>query len=311
MIVGEFEILGQVRHALEEAERAGTVQSPLLNLFRQALRVGRRAREETAISRNAASVSSAGVELARQFFGDLTRCKVLVISAGEAGKLTARALVKTGIAEMTVTSRTYERAVALASRLGGRAIPFHHLKQALSEADIVISCSGSPHFILEPPAIEEAMRSRPERPLFLIDIAVPRDIDPEVKKVSNVLLHDIDDLRMVSEANVREREKEVEKVTALIEAEVTKFMEWWDSLKVVPTITALVNKCESIRQRELAKFISRRSHLSEEDRNQMEILTRSIIKKILHDPILRLKKHGADGKYDQAVRELFKLDEEV
>lgn len=308
MLVGEFEILGQTRQALEGAEKAGAAQFPLLNLFHQALRVGRLAREETAISRNAASVSSAGVELAHQFFADLSCCKALVISAGEAAKLTAKALAKMGVAEMVITSRTYERALALAKSLGGRAIPFHHLEEALAAVDIVISCSGSPHIILEPPAVAEAMRLRPQRPLLLIDIAVPRDIDPEVKKIDNVRLYDIDDLKVVCQSNLREREKEVEKVTAIVDAEVAKFMEWWDSLEVAPTITALVKKYETLRQQELNKIFSKLSHLSGEDRDKVNALTRSFVNKMLHHPIVFLKKHSGEDNCHQLIREMFKLE---
>lgn len=308
MIVGEFEILGQIGHALGEAEKAGAVRFPLINLFRQALRVGRRAREETAISRNAASVSSAGVELVCQFFNDLSRCKALIISAGDAAKLTAKTLVKMGVAEMIITSRTYDRALAMAGRLGGRAIPFHHLEEALAAADIVISCSGSPHIVLEPPAVTEAMRLRPQRPLLLIDIAVPRDIDPEVKKISNVFLYDIDDLKVISQANLQEREKEAEKVAAMVESEADKFMEWWDGLEVVPTIAALVKKYEALRQQELSKVLNRLSHLPEEDREKIDALTRSFVNKMIHHPIAFLKKHSGDDNCSRLIQEIFKLD---
>ncbi len=310
MILGEFEILGQVRHALEAAEDTGLAPTPLLNLFRQAISVGRRAREETNISRNAASVSSAGVELARRVFTDLFTCKVLVIGAGEAGKLTARALVKNGVSQMVVASRTYERTLALASALGGGAIPMHSIKEALSTSDIVISCSGSPHFILEPQAIAEAMKLRPERPLVIIDIAVPRDVNPEVKSIENVFLYDIDDLTVISDSNRQQREKEIERVMSIVDAEVARFMSWWNSLGVMPVITALVNKAENIRRDRLTKTLSKLPSLSEEDRTKIEAVTKSIVRRILHDPILCLKNNSDNNQYVQVVQKLFKLSEE-
>ncbi|MBI2910016.1 MAG: glutamyl-tRNA reductase [Chloroflexi bacterium] len=306
MILGESQILGQVRGALEEAEAAGALPFPLSNLFRHALRVGRTARGETAISRNSVSVSATAVALAKQIFGDITQCKVLVISMGEAGKLTAKTLKDSGVAEIVVTSRTFDRAAAMAEKLGGRAIALHHMGEALAECDIVISASGSPHFVLEPPLVREAMSGR-ERPLFLIDIAVPRDVDPDVKSISNVYLYDIDDLQAVSDANLREREGEVEKVEAIIDEEVVKFSSWWRSLDVVPTITALRRRAEAIRQSELRKTLPRLRDLSPVEQASVDAMTKAIVRKLLHDPTIFLKKHRKGTEYAQALRQLFDL----
>jgi glutamyl-tRNA reductase len=307
MIVGEYEILGQVRYALEEAETTGVVHLPLLNLFRQAVRVGRRARDETAIGRNAVSVSSAGVQLAARLFKDIAGCKVLVISAGEAGKLVAKALVKNGVAQLTVASRTYERASALASQLGGEAVPFHRMEEAMMASDIVVSSSGAPHFILEPSVVAEAMRIRPQWPLLLIDIAVPRDVDPRVKDIDNVFLYDIDDLNEFSEMNRRQRQREVEKVMAIIKAEVAEFMAWWNCLEVRPIIAALVDKAEDIRSAQLSKALGRMEGLSAEELARIEAMTRAIVKGILHHPISCLKGDEQAHLHAQAIQKLFDL----
>jgi glutamyl-tRNA reductase len=307
MIIGEFEVLGQVRDTLEAAERSGLVGLPLLNLFRQAVRVGRRARRETAISMNPVSVSSVGVELARKTFDDLAMCNVLVISAGEAGQLAVKALAEHGISRIVVASRSQDRAQEVASAYGGKTVPFHRLNEPLMEADIVIGSSGAPHYILEPSDVREAMQSRPERPLVLIDIAVPRDFDPRVREIENVHLYDIDDLKAVSGANRRQRAREIEKVDAIIEDEIDRFMVWWRSLEAVPTITALVTKAERIRHAQVRRAV-KKMRVTEDDRAAIDALTQAIVKKILHDPITYLRNGGHGDKHIQAARDLFKLD---
>ena len=311
MILGEYEVLGQVRTALEKAEASGLVHLPLLNLFRQAVRVGRKVRDETEISKNGLSVSSTAVELCRKCFGDLTECNVVVISAGEAAMLAAKALVKTGVGRISVTSRTYDKAAELAAGVGGEAVPFHHLGKALSTASIVISCSGSPHFILDSSSISEAMQTRPDRKLLLLDIAVPRDVNPAVKSIPNVLLYDIDDLKEVSECNRGYREAEVGKVAAIVEAETIDFAGWWEALEVRPTITALVAKAEKIRQAELARTLSKMPGLSAEDQQRLEAMSASLVKKLLHDPIRHLKNGGLHENHIQVLRELFELEKDT
>jgi len=310
MILGEFEILGQVRHALNEAEDTGLTPLSLLDLFRQAIGVGRRAREETSISRNAASVSSAAVDMAKRVFTDLSACKVLVIGAGEASTLVARTLAKNGVSQMVVASRTYDRALALASAIGGGAVPIQSIKEALSIPDIVISCSSSPHFIVEFPMVRKAMKLRPDCPLLIIDIAVPRDVNPEVKKAENVFLYDIDDLTDISESNRRQRESEIDNVIGIVDAEVTRFMSKWNSQEVKPVITALMDKAENIRRDRLNKTLSKLDNLSEEDRAKIEAMTKSIVSRMLHDPVLYLKNNKDGNQYAQTIRKLFKLSEE-
>lgn len=309
MVLGEEQILGQVRQAMKASQAQGSLGPVLSHLFRSALRVGKRARTETAIARSALSVSSIAVDLARRTLGDLRSTAVLVVSAGEAGALTAKALIQTGAAKVLVASRTYERAEELAGKLGGRAIPFGELPQAVADCDIVISATGSPHFILSPDSVRQAMQERPGRPLLLIDIAVPRDIDPEVRKLDNVFLYNIDDLKQVAEANLQGREKEVVKVEKVIDAEMAEFLSWMNSRAVVPTIAALRSKADSIRERELAKALSKLPGLSEKERATIEALTRAIMNKVLHDPMVRLK--GRSHISSQVVRELFALEEEA
>ncbi|MDO8490640.1 MAG: glutamyl-tRNA reductase [Dehalococcoidia bacterium] len=310
MILGEYEVLGQVRTALEKAEGSGLVHLPLLNLFRQAVRVGRRVRDETEISKNGLSVSSAAVDLSRKCFPNLAECDVLVISAGEAAMLAVKALAKAGVGKILVTSRSYDKAAELASGVGGQAVAFHLLGQALSSASIVVSCSGAPHFILDSTAISEAMKTRPDRKLLLLDIAVPRDVNPEVKSIPNVLLYDIDDLKEVSESNRSYREAEVGKVTAIVEAETKDFSGWWKALEVRPTITALVGKAEKIRQAELARTLSKMPALSTEDQQRIEAMSASLVRKLLHDPIRNLKNGGLHENHIQVLRELFELHDD-
>lgn len=310
MVVGEYEILGQVRQALETAEQTGIVHLPLLNLFRQAVRVGRRAREETAISRSPVSVSSAAADLARKMFPDLGTRKALVIAAGEAGQLAVKALVQSMVGEVLITSRSFEKAAELASSLGGTAVSIHRLEATIAEADIVISCSGSPHYIIHAPLIAEVMAERPQRPLLLIDIGVPRNIDPAVKSIGGAHLYDIDDLEEICESNHLQRRAEVTKVEAIISDEASRFLAWWHSLETVPTITALVNRAEKIRRAQQAKTLDKLAGLSEEDRARIDAMTQSIVRQLLHNPILYLKDGKQNRNLVQAIREIFGLDNE-
>ncbi len=306
MILGEYEVLGQVRRALEEAESSDLVVYPVLELFQQAVRVGRKVREETDISKNAASVSSAAVMLAKKLFGDLEHRKVLLIGAGEAGTLVAKALVKVGACQVTVANRSYSKSAALAAEVKGAAIPFHQLSEALSQADILISCSAAPHYIIKPPIVRQVMGARPSRPLMAIDIAVPCDIDPEVKNIEGVTLYNIDDLSSVAEVNRQLREQETEKATAIIEAEVSKFMDWRNTRDMAPIIKALVDKAEVIRTTQLSRALGEIPDLSAEDRGRLDAMTRAIVKNLLHKPIYYLKKQN--GHNIQAIKEIFDLE---
>ena len=309
MIIGEFEILGQVKNSLQEAEKAGMAGHPLRALVNQALRVGRQVREKTGISKNALSVSSVAVDLAAKAMGDLTRCKALVIGTGEAGKLVAKALKERGIVQITATSRSYEKASALAKTLGGSSVDIGSLGQELIGCDIAISCTGAPHLILDLKTLETAMSARVNQPLVIIDIAVPRDVDPEVGRLDNVFLYDIDDFTHISQHNRKQRETETHKAMEIIESEVNRFASQWQTLEVKPIISSLAGKAEAIRQAQLKSTLKKLRRLSEEERQSLEAMTKAIVQKILHDPIQHLKKDADErDDYIKLVAELFRLD---
>ena len=311
MIIGEFEILGQVNQSLEEARKARMVEHPLRNLFHQALRVGRRVREKTGISKNALSVSSVAVALAAKDIGDLTRCKALVIGTGEAGRLVAKALKERGISQITTTSRSYDKASTLAAALGGSSVDIGSLGRELATCDIAISCTGAPHLILDLKSVENAMRARFHRPLVIIDIAVPRDVEPQVGQISNVFLYDIDDFTHLSELNRKQRETEIKKAMEIIEAEVKRFTTWWQAMEVKPVISSLVRKAEDIRQTQLDMTLKKIRHLSAEEQQNLEAMTKAIVQKILHEPIQHLKNnaHRRDD-YITLVNDIFQLDKD-
>ncbi|MHB1414717.1 MAG: glutamyl-tRNA reductase, partial [Chloroflexota bacterium] len=283
----------------------------LSTLFRQAIVVGKRARTETAISRNAASVSFAAVELARKIFGGANPNQVLIIGAGEMGELTAKTLLDCGARAVIVANRTRRRAEEIAARFGGRVLDFAHLDEGLRLADVVISSTGAPHYILRPGQVRQAMAQREGRPLFFIDIAVPRDIDPDVGKIDGVFLYDVDDLNAVVEANLRERAQELAKVEAIIAEETDRFGAWLSSLDAVPTISALRAYAEQIRQAEVARAAGRLRHLSPQDWDVLNAMTTSIINKLLHQPIQHLKASTAEpgNGHVEIVQDLFGLAE--
>ncbi len=311
MIVGEFEILGQVGHALETAEKAGMVNLPLRHIFQSAIGTGRRVREETAISRNALSVSSVAVDLAAKVVGDLRKSKILVIGAGEAGSLVAKIAKERGVSQIVVASRTQERASILATALGGIPISLNNLVEELSTDNIVVTCAGAPDRILNFNHVEEAIRKRPELPLVIIDIAVPRDVEPSVRQIRNVFLYDIDDLTQISDLNREQREGETQKAGEIIAAEVAKLTSWWQTSEVRPVISALMSKAESIRCAQLNKTLKRLPPLSDEERDSLEAMSKSIVTKILQDPIRYLKRNVGSNDRAEMVSQLFQLDKEM
>jgi glutamyl-tRNA reductase len=311
MIIGEFEILGQVNQSLEEAKKARMVEHPLRNFFHQALRVGRHVREKTGISKNALSVSSVAVALAAKAIGDLTRCRALVIGTGEAGRLVAKALKERGIAQITTTSRSYDKASTLAAALGGSSVDIGSLGRELATCDIAISCTGAPHLILDLKSVENAMQARSNHPLVIIDIAVPRDVEPQVGQINDVFLYDIDDFTHLSELNRKQRETEIKKAMEIIEVEVKRFTTWWQAMEVKPVVSSLVRKAEDIRQTQLDMTLKKLRHLSAEEQQSLEAMTKAIVQKILHEPIQHLKTnaHKRDD-YITLVNELFQLDKD-
>ncbi|MSQ22858.1 MAG: glutamyl-tRNA reductase [Dehalococcoidia bacterium] len=308
LIIGESQILGQVRDAYGAASRSGLTGGTLARLFHHALRVGKRARRETNIGRNALSVSRAAVEMARRALGDLRDKRVLVVGLGDAGKLAAQALADAGVADITVTNRTYQRAVDMADQLGGRAVPFGDLAEMLEGADIVVSATGSPGYTITPEMVARA-RISAERPLFLMDIAVPRDIDPAVRAFPGVHLYDIDDLEIVAETNRRLREQEAEKVKRIVEEEVGQYMEWLSSLEVIPTVAAIREQAENLRATELAKIMKRLPDLDEEAQRRLTAFSKALVKKLMHQPITSLKEKRSPA-YTKTARELFDLGKE-
>ncbi len=310
MVLGESEILGQVRAAFSAATAAGTHNAVLSRLFHGAIRSGRRARSQTHIGRHAVSISSTAVALARRTLGDLSNRSVLVVSAGEAGKLAARSLAQSGASKLLVTNRTASRARELAADLDGKAVPFKELEQAMADSDIVISSSAAPDFLISKNDVVGAMRGRNGRELLLIDIAVPRDVDPAVRELPGVHLYDIDDLQALIEQNMNARRREVANVERIVDEELVRFGEWLRARGVVPTVTALLASAEETRRTEVARTFKRLKDLTPQQQERVEAMTNALVKKLLHDPITRLR--GADGeRYVGAVRELFSLDDEL
>jgi glutamyl-tRNA reductase len=312
MVLGEPQILGQIKNAYDISQQTKTSGLILHRLLHRAFHVAKRVRTETKIAISAVSVSSVAVELAEKIFGTLEKKTVLLIGAGEMSELAARHLVSAGIEEILVTNRTYERALALAQGFRGEAIPFEEMGQGLKKVDIVISATNSPQYLIGHDQITKTMKDRRQKPIFFIDIADPRDIEPKVGDIENVYLYNIDDLQKVARENIKDREKEAQKAETIVQGEVVKFVNWYRSLEVTPTIVALRKKFEEIRKRELEKIFSIHPNFSEKERQSLEALTSAIINKILHTPITLLKQTNEEAMTDlylDALHALFGLPE--
>jgi glutamyl-tRNA reductase len=307
MVLGESQILGQVRDAMSAATEAGALNGVLSRVSHSAISVGKRARSETHIGRHAVSVGSAAVALARKTLGNLADKTVLVISAGSMGKLAARSLAENAGARIVVANRTRERALDLAREIGpnAEAVSLSQLNEALASADIVISGTGAGGFILGQAEVSPIMAGRNGRCLLFIDIAVPRDIDPAVGDISGVSVFDIDDIEAVTNNGLNGRKRELHRVEAIVEEEVTAFLDWWRSLDVVPVIAALRERAESIRQKELDRALRRLPALDDDSRRRIEAMTSAIVKKMLDRPIARLKDGADKGLYIEALQDLF------
>ena len=312
MVLGEPQILGQIKEAYDISQQANTSGLILHRLLHRAFHVAKRVRTETKIAISAVSVSSVAVALAEKIFGTLEKKTVLLIGAGEMCELAARHLVAGGVEKMLVTNRTYERAVSLAQEFSGEAIPFEDMPQGLKKADIVMSATNSPQYLIGHDQITKVMKDRRQKPIFFIDIADPRDIEPKVGDVENVYLYNMDDLQKVANENVKDREKEAQKAETLVQDEVVKFVTWYRSLEVTPTIVALRKKFEEIRKKELEKTLSLHPNLSDKEKKSLEALTSAIINKILHAPITLLKQTNEEAIADlylDALHALFGLPE--
>lgn len=314
MILGETQILGQVKEAYAKGKGAGTVGNVFHALFRQAVTAAKRVQTETGINQNAASVSYAAVELAKKIFGRLDNRTVLVLGAGKMSELTLRHLYDQGVKKVIVVNRTKERADKLAHSFGGVADYYENRRDCLTQADIVISSTGAPHFVLEKEEMGIVMRARRGKPIFLIDIAVPRDIDPKVNELDNVYLYDIDDLQAVVAANLKDRQHEAAKARLIIAEEISQFQAWVKTKEVVPLIAALRNKAETIRQTELEVSLRKLPNLNDKEKKHVENLTRAIVNRILKEPVLRIKEFALKNKsevYVASLCQLFDLTEEL
>ncbi len=310
MMVGEPQILGQVKEAYNHAYQAGVTSLVLNRLFRYAFEVGKKVRTETEIGESAVSISYAAVQLAKTVFEDLSDRVVMVIGAGEMSELTVRHLVSNGVKSIFVTNRTYQRAVELAEKFNGQAVKFEERVNNLVNADIIISSTGAPFPIIKKEDVIKVMKMRKNKPLFFIDIAVPRDIEPEVGKLYNVFLYDIDDLESVVKANIDERSREAEKAEKIVENKVEDFATWLTTLEVVPTIKELIEKAEEIKATQLEKYLKKLGNIGEKEKNLINALASGIVNKFLHEPIIKLKEVACqkDGYlYVESLRHLFDL----
>ncbi len=311
MVIGEPQILGQLKEAYRQAAERRATGVILNRLLHKTFSVAKRIRSETGIGSHAVSVSYAAVELAKKIFGELSGKKAMLIGAGEMAELAAQHLLSNGIENIIVANRTLSRAVELAKQFKGEAISLEEIEDYLLKTDIVISSTGAPHYILTADQVKRLMRPRRMRPIFFIDIAVPRDIDPSVNEIENVYLYDIDDLKGIVEENLAFRRKEAIRAERIIEEEALKFEAWLDQLKIYPTIVALREKAENIRRRELEKTLAHlRDRLGPQEIEAIEVLTKSLVNKILHDPIVCLKNryHKEGQLIIDFTRKLFNLD---
>ena len=307
MILGEPQILGQLKRAYALAGEAGGLNGILKEIVNQALAVGRRVRRETALGSAAVSVSYAAVELAKKIFGPLEGKTIFVIGAGKMSELAAKHLIRSGASAIYVTNRTYERAVQLAAAFRGTAIPFEQLFEYLSKADVVISSTGAPGYVVNKDHVAKILSARRNRPVFFVDIAVPRDIDPLVNELDNAFVYDIDDLGQVVEANKKQREREAVWAEEIVQQEVQKTMRRLASRDLVPTIVALENRLNAIREGEVEHYSSRLGNLTPEQRQAVDALTRGILNKILHGPITELKSGAGQPEQVALVRLIRKI----
>ncbi len=311
MVIGESQILRQVRDALEIAQSNGSARLLLNELFQRSLRVGKRARSETNIGRGRLSVSTAAVELASQIFDSLDGRKVLLLGAGEMIELTAQYLVEGGISLLYVANRTFDRGVELARRFAGEAVPFAERAATVDQVDIVITCTAATEYVLDAATLRQTMRGRRGRPLFIIDIAVPRDVDPAARAIDNLFLFDIDNLNQIVEANRSEREQEILQVERVIEEELRDFLGWFSALSAGPLIVALRQRSEELSRLELERWSGRLAHLSSDDRELVERVLKGYANKMLHVPLTQLRElASSSGGYAHldTVRRLFDLD---
>jgi glutamyl-tRNA reductase len=313
MVLGEPQILGQLKEAYGQASDCKATGLILNKLLHRSFSVAKRVRTETKIANQAVSVSFAAVELAKKILGELEDKRILVVGAGEMSELAVRHFISQGVKEIFVTNRTFSRAAELAEEFNGKAVPFEEFQRQLAKMDIILSSTGSSRYLVRREELTSVIRMRKNRPMFFIDIAVPRDIDPKINEIDNVYVYDIDDLEGIVEVNKEERQKEVAQAQGIIAEGVKSFSQWQRGLEVVPTILALREQAEDVRRREVAKTLALMKNSSEENRELLEMLTTSIVNKILHHPISMLKhqeERGHGKLYTEMTRKIFHLDPE-
>jgi glutamyl-tRNA reductase len=311
MIIGESQILGQLKNSFEVALAHKTTGVIMNKVVKKAISVAKRVRTETKISEMAVSVSYAAVELTKKIFSNLHEKTVLLVGAGEMAKLAARHLIAQGVGHVRITTRTAQHAVDLAARFGGTAVPFDQFKDDMASADIVLVSTGAAHYIVGAEDVQRAVTERMNRPMFFIDISVPRNIDPSVRHVDNAFLFDIDDLKHRVEQNRAERVQEAEKAEQMVLEEVSTMLDWMKSLEVTPTIVALRSRVDDIKRAEVEKVLARLPHLSPQDREQVEGLASSIVNKLIHRTMVTLKTevNSSNGPaFVEAARRFFHLD---
>lgn len=315
MVMGEPQILGQLKDAYRKAVDEGTAKTIVNRLLHKSFSVAKRVRTETAIASSAVSISFAAVELARKIFGNLEGTRAMMVGAGEMAELAVTHLRQNGVQDIIIANRTLSRAKELAESLGGEAIQIENMVDRLHEVDIIISSTGSPVTVIKAKDVKAALKKRKNKPQFLIDIAVPRDIDPNINQLDNVYLYDIDDLKEVIEVNMAQRQEEANKARAVVELETATFNNWLNSLELQPTIVDLVDKNEEVALRELGKTLRRIGPVDDRTRAALETLVLSVGRKCLHEPICFLKRRtqeeGSAERFIDLARRMFNLDDEV
>jgi len=314
MVLGETQVLGQVKEAYQKACEEETVGKVFHAFFQQSLRTGKRIHGETGINDHAASVSYVAVKLALDLFGSLNGRTVMVLGAGEMSELALQHLKDHGANRVLVANRSRERALQLAERFGGSVMNFKEMPSGFKDADIVITSTGAPHYVVHRDTVEEAMAGRKEKELLFIDIALPRDVDPAVAKINGVYLYDLDGLQKVVQANDQERQQEAQRAEAIVNEEKEQFVQWLRLMNAEPIIAALRQKGESIYQQEKEQALSRLSHLSPKEKNAVEVMGRRIMNQLLRDPVLTLKdlsRQGVEKETSMALCQLFNLTDHL
>jgi glutamyl-tRNA reductase len=311
MVIGEPQILGQLKEAFEFALEKKTTGILLNKLMKKAISVAKRVRSETRIAENAVSISFAAVELAKKIFTDLSAKVFMLLGAGEMAELAAKHLMSNGVKKVIVANRRYERACELAKEFSGRPVALDNFLREMVHSDIVICSTGAPNYIVVKEQMQKVMKERKQRQVFIIDISVPRNIDPKINDLDNVYLYNIDDLQGIVDANMFERKKEAEKAERIIEEEIEPFFQWLSSLDSVPTIVALREKMEKIKNDEIEKLLNRFPDLDEKQRKAIEHMASSIVNKLIHPPTIALKKDSEDRDLIVAIiKKLYEIDDE-